>query len=144
MAADDAVVTDLAKIIDLGPFADNGVANSAAVDARARADLDVVVNDDAADLRDFRVPLGAVQIAISVLPDIASGMDDDAVTDLGVRDRAVAANGSILADLYAGTDDRVGSDQRAVADPGLWPDHRERVDSDIAAELGRGMHHGAR
>ena len=82
MAADDAVVADLAEIIDLGSLADHGVANAAAIDPRAGADLDIVMDDDAADLRNLGMALGAEQIAEAVLADIASGMDDDAVADM--------------------------------------------------------------
>lgn len=102
MTADDTVVADLAKITDLGPFADDGVADSAAVDARPRSDLDIVMNDDPPDLRNFRVTLRAQQIAKPVLPDIASGVNDDPVADTGVGDRAVAPDRAIGSDLYAG------------------------------------------
>src|SRR6202035_4515805 len=53
MPADDAIVPDLAEVIDLGSLADHGLAHSAAVDPGSRSDLDIVVNDDAADLRNF-------------------------------------------------------------------------------------------
>ena len=44
---------DMHEIIDFGAFADHGVADAAAVDGGAGADLDVVVDDDAADLRNL-------------------------------------------------------------------------------------------
>ena len=55
MAADDDVVADLHEIIDLRALADDRVAIGAAVDGRAGADLDVVLDDDAADLRHLEV-----------------------------------------------------------------------------------------
>ena len=51
MAADADIVADLDQIVDLGALADHGVADGAAVDRGAGADLDVVLDDDAADLR---------------------------------------------------------------------------------------------
>jgi len=47
MAADRAVVSDLDKIVDLGAFANDGIASGTAVDRRVGADFDVVLNDDA-------------------------------------------------------------------------------------------------
>ena len=51
------VVRDLHEIVDLGALADDGVAGRAAVDRGVGADLDVVLNDDAAGLRDFLMAL---------------------------------------------------------------------------------------
>ncbi len=51
VTADDDVVADLHEIIDLRAFADHRVAIGAAVDGHAGADLDVVLDDDPADLR---------------------------------------------------------------------------------------------
>ena len=53
----DDVVADLHEIVDLGAFADDRVAIGAAVDRRPGADLDVVLDDDAADLRHFQMAL---------------------------------------------------------------------------------------
>src|SRR5436190_9171342 len=77
IAPDQAVVADLAKIVDLAAFTDDGVADSAAIDAGAGADLDG--NDDPAHLRNSGMSLGAHHIAEPVLPDIASGSTDDAL-----------------------------------------------------------------
>ena len=51
MAPDRHVVADLDQIVDLGALADHGVADRAAVDGGAGADLDVVLDDDPADLQ---------------------------------------------------------------------------------------------
>ena len=53
--ADLRVVPDLHQIIDLGAFADHRVAQRAAVDGGAGADLDPVLDDDAAELRNLDV-----------------------------------------------------------------------------------------
>ena len=47
------IVADLHQIIDLGALADHRVAQRAAVDRGAGADLDIVLNDDPAQLRNF-------------------------------------------------------------------------------------------
>ena len=59
MPADRHIVADLDQIVDLGALADHGIADGAAVDGRIGADLDVVLDDDAADLRHFQMALSA-------------------------------------------------------------------------------------
>ena len=81
VAANDDVVADLHKVIDFRSFADDRVAVGAAVDGRAGADLDVVLNDHAPDLRHFHVALRTEGEAEPVLPDVDAGVDDDAVAD---------------------------------------------------------------
>jgi hypothetical protein len=49
--ADPAAVADDDELIDLRPLADDGAAQRRALDRAARADLDVVLDDDVADLR---------------------------------------------------------------------------------------------
>src|SRR5204863_391906 len=48
---DDDVVRDLHQVVDLRAFADHRRPERAAVDAHVGTDLDVVANDDIADLR---------------------------------------------------------------------------------------------
>ena len=55
MAADLHIVGDLDQIIELAAFADHRVAQRAAVDGGGGADLDPVLQDDAAQLRNPRV-----------------------------------------------------------------------------------------
>src|SRR5690349_6823179 len=56
MSSDDDVVPDLHQIINFGALADDRVVQGAPVDGRIGPDLDVVLDDDAADLRHFEVP----------------------------------------------------------------------------------------
>ena len=51
--ADPHVVRDLHEIVDLRPRADDRVVDAAAVDRRVRADLDVVLDEAAADMRNL-------------------------------------------------------------------------------------------
>jgi hypothetical protein len=51
-------VPELDQIINFGAFADDRVAESAAVDSGIGADFDVVLNDYAAELGDFEVAAG--------------------------------------------------------------------------------------
>ena len=142
MAADDDVVGDLHQIVDLGPFADDRVAVGAAVDRRPGADLDVVLNDDAADLRHLEMPARPEREAEAVLADMDAGMDDDAVADQRADDRRLGADDGVAADAHAGADDRVGADQRAGADLRAGPDHRAGIDDDARLESRRRMDEG--
>ena len=49
------------------------------------ADLDVVLDDDPADLRNLRCGRARPSVAEAVLADAAAGMDDDAVADQRVQ-----------------------------------------------------------
>ena len=57
--ADAHVVADLHLVVDLHAPADDGVASRATVDAAVGADLDVVADDDPAELLDLH-PLAAI------------------------------------------------------------------------------------
>ena len=92
--ADDDVVADLHEIIDFRALADDRVAIGAAVDGRAGADLDVVLDDDAPDLRHLEMPAGPEREAETVLSDVRAGMDDDAVADQRAGERRARARSS--------------------------------------------------
>ena len=92
MPADDDVVADLHEVVDLGALADDGVAVGAAIDRRAGADLDVVLDDDAADLRHLEVAARAHREAEAVLADARAGMHDDAVADQRADDGGAGAD----------------------------------------------------
>ena len=55
MRADGDVVGDLNEIIDLGPASNARRAEFGAVDADARADFNIVLDDHRADLRNLRL-----------------------------------------------------------------------------------------
>ena len=51
LTSDGHIVGDLDQIVDLGAFPDHGVAAAAAIDRRIGADLDIVLDNDTAELR---------------------------------------------------------------------------------------------
>src|SRR5690606_4177711 len=55
VASNPAVVADLHEVVDLAAFADHRIAQGPAVDGRIGADLDAILNDHAAQLRDLAV-----------------------------------------------------------------------------------------
>src|SRR5579863_9155874 len=137
MPADLAVVSDLALVIDLARLADHSVADAAAIDRRAGTDLDAVLDDDTAGLRNLQLR-GVFGIAKTVLTDPAAGMNDHAIADQRVRDRATGADPAVAADRDVRTDHRVGGDQSPCTDFDARSDDGSGIDGDIAFELGRG------
>ena len=117
MPADGHIVADLDQIVDLGAFADHGVAQSAPVDGGAGADFDVVLDDHAPDLRHFQ-PLAAVgHVAEAVLADGAAGMDDDAVAEMlkRVKEKGIAKRGLLTQDEFKQIVDAVLGATRGAA-----------------------------
>ena len=98
MPSDRDVVSDLDQIVDLGALADHGIAGRAAIDRRVGADLDVVLDDDAARLRDFLMALRTWQIAEAVLADTSAGMDDHAIPDQRMQHRGAGADRAVASD----------------------------------------------
>ena len=106
MAADDDVVADLHEVVDLGALADHRVAAGAPVDGGVGADLDVVLDDDAADLRHLEMALAPHGEAEAVLADAAPAWR---ITRLPIS--ALASGGA-------------GGDRAVAADAHLRPDDR--------------------
>ena len=71
----------LNQIIDLCAFADNCVARCAAINRRIGANLNMILNNDTAKLRDFYVTLIGARVTKTVLTQTGTGMDDDMITN---------------------------------------------------------------
>src|SRR5437762_2584566 len=82
----------------LAAFADHRVAQRAAVDGRGRADLDIVLHNDAAQLRDLEVILATGGKSKTGLADLGPRQDDDTIADISVADGDVGADLAIAAD----------------------------------------------
>jgi len=141
--ADLHVVSYLHEVVDLRSFTDPGLAESSAIDACVRSDLNVVFNNDRSDLRELVV---LTRLIFDVTK--AIGSDDDSrveynivadrtsVFDKDVRMKyAVATDRDRVADLCAGTD------LRPFTDNGFVSDARERTDKDVVAECRSFRHH---
>ena len=134
MAANDDVVADLHEIVDLRPLADHGVAVCAPIDRHAGADLDIVLNDDAPDLRHFEMPPRPESEPEAVLPDMRAGMNDHPVADQRRHDRGRGADRTIAPDAHLRTNDRIGADDRAGANLRAVADHGAGVDDHASLE----------
>ena len=74
--ADAHVVPDVHQVVELGPAADHGVVDAAAVDAGVGADLHLVLQDAAADVGNPLVPAGAGEVAEPGAADHRARLDD--------------------------------------------------------------------
>ena len=86
--ADPHVVRDVHEVVDLRPRADHRVVDAAAIDRRVRADLDVVLDDAPADVRDLRVRAVAEHVAEAVGPEPRAGVHAHALAELACPRRA--------------------------------------------------------
>src|SRR5439155_24781337 len=137
-------VADLREVVDLGPAADARGGELGAVDAHARADLHVVLNDDRADLRDLGVLRSVPAIAEAIRADDGAGVNDDPVADRHpladdhLREQlAVVAEGDVAADVDAGVQDDIFSDAAAVADEDVRPDAGVFADAGAGGDDGQ-------
>ena len=113
VAANDHIVAHLYQIVDLSPLPDHGVADCAAIDRRAGADLDAILDDHASDLRHLPVRAPLLQISESILADMAAGMNDHAIAHKAVRESGTGSDRTVASDPDVGADDGIGSDHRA-------------------------------
>src|SRR5690606_13321802 len=74
MFADDDVVGDLHKVVYFRALANHRAAETRAVEGAVGADLDVVLDDDISDLRDFLVPALDKLVAETVRADDHAGV----------------------------------------------------------------------
>src|SRR5947208_2024883 len=74
--ADLNVVCDLHEVVDLSAFADARLAECSAVNAGICADLNIVLDNNGADLRKFNVRVGIANVSESVRADHYAGVKD--------------------------------------------------------------------
>src|SRR5262245_21993005 len=98
MSADAYIVAYLNKVVDLGALANERVADGSAIHSRSSSDLNVILNDNTADLRHFDMSLAAHHKAEPILPDIASGMDDYPIANKSIADHRIGADRAITSD----------------------------------------------
>ena len=130
MPADHHVVPDLNQIINFGALADHGVAQRAPVDRRIGADLDIVLNDHAADLRHFQVALPTHGEAEPVLADGDAGVESDLLPTSAWVTRGVRPDIAVAADMHAVADHAARGNSWCRARCGLGADHRAGLDHD--------------
>src|SRR5262249_3142116 len=96
---DRHVVTDLHQVVDLGASPDHAPAERGAIDGHVRAQLDVVLDHDAPELRNLDVPAVVLHVPEAVAADDRAAVDHDAVADHGgLADGDVRVADAIVAD----------------------------------------------
>src|SRR6185312_14257644 len=116
----------------------------AAVHRGVRPDLDIVLDDDAADLRDAFGPAGTADEAEALAPDAGAAVDDDAIADERTLDTGIGADIAVAPNLRIGRDDGVGADDGAGADGNARADHRAGLDDHPVLKFRAGVHVCAR
>src|SRR5439155_24504756 len=108
------------EIVDLRARSDHGVVHAAAVDARVRADLDVVPDEAAPHVRDLPVPPAGLagDVAEPIAAQHRAGVHDDAFPERGARVQRDARE-----------------QLRVVADGHAIAEHASLTDADVAAQL---------
>ena len=115
-------MSDLHQVVDLGTFADHGVAIGTTIDGGPGANLHIVLNDNPAHLQDFAVTGCSHHIAESVLADGAAGVNDHTIADQAIGDRGVGSDRALAADAHIGPDRGARVDHRAASDFGTRTD----------------------
>jgi hypothetical protein len=135
-------MSDHHEVVDLGAGLDARLADCRAIDRRVGAQLDVVFDDDAGDLRDLLVrAVATAHEAIAVAADHDAILDHDAIAnDDAFANRRVGVNDAVTADARARADRDVGKDDGAIANRRALTDRDEGADRDVLPERGVDSH----
>ena len=135
MTANRDIVGDMDEVIDFCTLTNDGGAEGAAIDGRVRANLDVVVDDDVTDLKDFPMAALIEHVTKAVGANNGTGVDGDAMTDLrlavknDVREEAdIIANPAVGTDIVAAHQNGTGTQMDAGAYDTIGSDVGGRID----------------
>ena len=138
VVTDDHIVGNLAEVVDLDPVAYDGRFHLGLVDGGPGSDLDIVTDDDVADVLDLLpCTVRKRSIAESVRTDDGIGMDYHIVAYNHPRiDHHTGVDDAVVADHGVVTDIDILVDFRVIADFGMMSDIRMASKLDFLAELG--------
>ncbi len=131
MAPDNHVVTNLYLVVDLRSLANHGVPIGSAVDRGIRTDFNIVLYDNASDLRNFQMSLWSHRVTEAILTAANTGMETDTVSQNGVLDRAIRPDNTVAADLDTPPDNSVRSNYGARPDFNIGTYDSTRFNGDI-------------
>src|SRR5215510_2640855 len=136
--ADLYVVADLDQVVELRAAPDARAAEARAVDTAVSADLDVVLDHDAAHLQELEWATFLVgREAEAVGADHRAAVNATARADLGlVVDRYVGEDHRVVADAAVVADDYARMERHAVADDRIASDRHARMNRAIGADAG--------
>ena len=127
-ASNPHIVADLNQVIDLAAGANDRIRTAASINRTVCADLNIVFDDHASELRHLRVPFGARRKTVAVLANANARMKIYPRTDYAVTYGRSGANIAIIANLDIGADHCVRADPTTCTDLGTGTDYGARVD----------------
>lgn len=138
--AENAIMRNVRQIVDLGAGPDPRGSEGPARNTDIAEDLNVILDNDRADLRDLYIFPLVPDEPVTVNADPRPGMEDDPPADLNaVVDRNGRVDNAVVPDLDLFTDTNKGMDGHAFADPGAFGDHRRFVDPGLDPGFRRKM-----
>ena len=149
MLTEGDVVGDLDQVIHLGALADNGRAERATVHGHICPQLDVVADDDVADLGHLAMDAVIQNVAEAIRADDRAGMDADAVADFSAgierdvgKEVDVLAQQAIRANAVKGLQHGSRADPHPLAQDAIGPDVGRRVHLGAGWDDRRGVNAG--
>lgn len=134
--SDVAVVSHMDHVVELRSFTNSRTTERATIDSRVRTQLDVVFDNDCANLRKLVVTHVAANITKAVGANDNSRVQNDSVADChavfneNIRmDNAVRADADVIADFSS------SSNLRSITNRRILANANERADKDVAADL---------
>lgn len=138
---DLAVVPDMNQVVEFGPISDARVVQRPAIHARIGADLDIVSDLHASNLRELLVVIRFHDKSESVGADYGTCIQDDPVSQANVAVNLGARFESALKpESRIACDESVSADDGARSDDGPGLDHREWSDLNLITEVSCGIH----
>src|SRR5262245_26929130 len=130
------VVSDLNEVIEFRSTANHSSLQRTPIDAGVCTDLDIVFNNDLADLRKLHVAFAILHVTKPIGPDHRARMNNDAVSDRHIFiddnsriQRAIRTNDGSLSHVTTGFDDA------GIADNGPGLDDSARTDPHAVTDL---------
>ena len=109
---------DLAEIIDFGALADDRVIEHTTINAGICANRDIVLQDDASEMRRILHTCRSTCDAETSLTDTHAGEERDLVADKSADNRHIGADAALTPYLYTRSNDRICADDSAFANCG--------------------------
>ena len=136
--ANHGIMADLHQVVDFRAAADDRGAHGRAVDRHVGADLDVILDDDPADLGDLAMARPVEDVAEAVGPQDGPGVDDDPAADLDVLPQDhVGVQHAALPHPASGSEDDVGMQNGPGLHDAVRPHHRVGEHGCVGGHAGR-------
>jgi hypothetical protein len=133
--SDSAVVSDLAKIVDLCAFPDSGASRLSAVDAGVCSNLNVAFQNDVPNLGNALQPAVYLRETEPLTSNDGTGMEHRSLSDCAlVHDHRIRMKHGVGADLRSPSDIRAGIDDGTISNSGLGFHDGMRPNVDVLAD----------